>query len=787
MENVYLPSIDMRKFLFILLSGIVSLHCLAQNVGTEQWDIHLPYGSGNSICEADGFIYVGTGAGMYSISQADQSLKRFSTVNGLTDVTVSALGYSTEAECLIIGYSNGNIDLMKGNTIINMNDILNASSITFKKIFNITIEGTKAYLACEFGVAVVDLVKEEIPSYVIFTNTNGFELPVRQIAIADDGTVVAASDGGLFHYSGTGAFQDFGAWVRYPGVYVGTYNSVVNHEGKLYANYSRKLSNDIDNQDTIYTYNGNSWVVWDSIVGRTITSLDAQNGKFSILLAPISGFIGTLMVKNTDGSNFALLEDDFVSGGVYAFTDSKGITWMAHNSLGALRVWNYNERNFFYPDGPFSGGSYRMKHNGKYLWVAGGGMSTGFAPLYRIDGIIRFRETDQKWDYFNLVNTPIMNGASDFIDLTTTDNPDLIYTVSNGTGAFQISENSVTAKYDSSTTEGILTKAPLYGAVLGSSIGYDANGATWMGMSYSSRPLAVRKPNGDWQSFTVPGVGITDAITVVTPLTNGQIWISVRGKGIYVIKHENYIITQVKIINSTTGTGSLPSTYIHCITQDKDGEVWVGTENGFIIFYNPDAILSSSSYNGVIPVVVAADGNNEKLLDGVFVKDIAVDGGNRKWLATYGAGAYLLSADGYTIQKHFLKSNSPLLSDNLLSTTINPDKGNVYFGTDQGIISYRSDATEADDSFSELVYAFPNPVRPENTGPITITGLAQNAELKITDISGQLIYQTKANGGTAIWSGNNFNGQRAHTGVYLVFAANADGSQHEVTRILFIN
>lgn len=779
----------MKRLLFLLAAlSAWYLPGRAQNVPTGQWDIHLPYGNGNSVCEGDGYIYVGTATGMYSVKQDGLDIKRYSTVNGLSDVGVSALGYSAEARCLIIGYANGNIDLMKGSSIINIKDIIGASSITFKKISSITIRGKLAYLACDFGIAVIDLEKEETPAYVIFSTAAGLEMPVHQVAIADDGTIAAASDAGLYRYSGTGAFQDFGAWTRYPNVFVGTYNAVVNHAGTLYANYSRKLSNGIDNQDTVYRFDGNTWQVWDTVIGRTVRSLDVQNGKFTLVMAPVSGFTGTVLVKNPDGTDLVRLDDDFMFEAVRGFTDSQGITWVAHANLGVVRVFNHHDRNIYYPPGPFSGGSYRMTHDGKSLWVAAGGMSPGFSPLYHVDGVLRLNEED-KWDYFNLVNSPLMAGSSDYLDIVTDPSKEgVTYAIAYRGGIFRISGNTVTDRYDSSTTGGALVKAPLFDAVLGSSLSMDDNGALWVGMAFSSKPLAVRKPNGTWQSFTIPGVGQGDAVNVVKAMSNGQIWVSVRGKGIYVIKHDNYTsISQARNINSNSGSGSLPSLYVQAIVQERDGEVWVGTENGFIIFYSPDVILTSSAFNGVIPVVVAADGNNEKLLDGVFVRDIYVDGGNRKWMATYGAGAYLISADGYTIQKHFMKNNSPLLSDNLLSVTVHPLEGNVYFGTDIGIISYRGDATSATDNFSDHVYAFPNPVRAEFTGPVTISGLAQDAQLKITDISGQLVYQTKANGGTAVWSGNGFDGRRAKTGVYLVFASNTDGTQKEVTRILVVN
>lgn len=779
-------------YLLLLLMPAGPLGALAQNVPTGEWDIHLPYSRANSVCESDGYIYVGTGSGMYSIKQDDFSMRRFSTVNGLSDVDVTALGYSTEAQTLIIGYKNGNVDLMKNGRITNLNDIRTASSITSKQIRQITIKGKLAYLACDFGIAVVDLEKEELPSYVIFINDQGLEMPVHQVALADDGKVLAGADIGLFYYSGQGGvFQDFGAWTRYPGMFVGTYNAVVNHEGTLYANFSKKMNNGQDNADTLFRYNGSTWEIWDSLTGRTVNSLDVQNGKLTILVAPDTAGLGPgiIWVKNSDGTNHAYLDDAFTTDCIRGFTDSQGVTWMAHLYLGALRVFNYNNRNFYYPPGPFSGGSYQMRHNGKYLWVAGGAMTPTFNPSYHIDGILRL-STDNQWDVMNRLNMPLMTDASDIIDVCTDPNdPDVAYGIAYGKGVFQIKGDTVTARYDSSSTNGALSKAPLYNAVLGSSASMDENGALWVALSYTQRPLVVRKPDGTWKSFVVPGVGSTDPIPVVKALSNGDIWISVRGKGIYAVQHDDSynLITAVKNINTNSGSGLLPSNNVQTIVQDQDGEVWVGTENGFIIFYSPEAVFTNSGFNGVQPVIQATDGNNEKLLDGVSVRNIFVDGGNRKWMATYGAGAYLMSEDGYKILNHFLRANSPLLSDNVLSVTVHPKEGNVYFGTEIGIISYRGDATEATDSFSEEVYAFPNPVRPEFTGPITITGLASNAELKITDISGQLIYQTTSNGGTATWSGNNFDGQRAKTGVYLVFASNEDGSQKEVTRILVVN
>jgi hypothetical protein len=183
---------------------------------------------------------------------------------------------------------------------------------------------------------------------------------------------------------------------------------------------------------------------------------------------------------------------------------------------------------------------------------------------------------------------------------------------------------------------------------------------------------------------------------------------------------------------------------------------------------------------------VQQNGYTQLLFQAQQVNAIAVDGANRKWCGTQTAGVFLMSADGTKQIYNFTTSNSPLMSNQVTSITINSITGEVFFGTPIGVISYRGTATEGGSEFGQ-VYTFPNPVKHDYTGPIAIANLVDNADVKITDITGTLIFKTIALGGQAIWDGNNFSGERAHTGVYLVFCSSPDGTQKAVTKILFIN
>jgi hypothetical protein len=168
------------------------------------------------------------------------------------------------------------------------------------------------------------------------------------------------------------------------------------------------------------------------------------------------------------------------------------------------------------------------------------------------------------------------------------------------------------------------------------------------------------------------------------------------------------------------------------------------------------------------------------------VKAIAIDGDNRKWFGTERAGVFLLSEDGTKQIEHFTEENSPLFSNNITSLAYNGKTGEIFIGTAKGLISYKSTATEGGETNTE-VYAYPNPVRPGYNGPIAIKGLVRDAIVKITDIYGNVVYETRAEGGQAIWNGANFDGRRANTGVYMVFISTDDGQDEMVTKILFVN
>jgi hypothetical protein len=229
----------------------------------------------------------------------------------------------------------------------------------------------------------------------------------------------------------------------------------------------------------------------------------------------------------------------------------------------------------------------------------------------------------------------------------------------------------------------------------------------------------------------------------------------------------------------------LPSNEVNALVLDHDGEIWVGTSEGLAVFYNPGAFFEKAEFREAKRFIID-DGNDVGyLLGSEVINDIQVDGANRKWVATT-TGVWLIAADGSEVIQHFTEQNSPLLSNVVNCIGILPKTGEVFLGTARGIVSYRGDATGASDLHGEVTI-FPNPVRPGYSGPITINGLPTNATVKITDVAGRVVYEMISNGGTAVWDGNNFNGERAQTGIYLFITANEEDKDPKVTKLLLVN
>jgi len=290
----------------------------------------------------------------------------------------------------------------------------------------------------------------------------------------------------------------------------------------------------------------------------------------------------------------------------------------------------------------------------------------------------------------------------------------------------------------------------------------------------------------------MPQVANKYSIGKIIVTQNDDKWVVIpraKGYGLFVLNNTN---DQTKAINvmaqfkNADGEFLTQMPDIYSLAEDLDGEIWVGTSGGVAVYSNPENVWTESVLYASRPGINMHDDKFHPLLEKEVITAIAVDGANRKWFGTRTSGVFLISADGETEIHHFTSENSPLPGDEISDIAINQKSGEVFIGTSAGLISYMGEAVRGNDAFSD-VYVAPNPVRETYTGPIVVKGLIENTDVKITDITGNLVYKTTSLGGQAIWDGKNQNGNRCKTGVYLVFLTDPLGDQTKITKLLFIH
>jgi hypothetical protein len=421
-----------------------------------------------------------------------------------------------------------------------------------------------------------------------------------------------------------------------------------------------------------------------------------------------------------------------------------------------------------------------MSRDGRTI-ICGGGIDAAWNNLWRPLQISIHEDNDWK-DISSAVISDAMRAVVDPSDRTH-------FFVSTWGGGLLEYKNDILVNQFTDANSPLQTIIPGKPYVRICGLAMDNNRNLWITQSEVTGSIKILKPDGTWivNPLTIDADNIGDIIIT----RSGQKWILLpRGHGLAVYDDNGTLSnfsddSYVKMY--ITDSDDEVISYVYSIAEDLEGNIWVGTDKGPLIYYNPEKVFDGNlkAYRIKVP---RNDGTGlaDYMLGTETITSVAVDGANRKWLGTMSSGAYLLSADGTKELKNLKEENTPLFSNVIASVAVDNKSGDVWFATSSGIISYRGDAIEGKESFSN-VYSFPNPARQDFTGSVTITGLIRDTEIRITDVSGNLVYKTISDGGMASWDLTTYNGRRVATGVYMVFCASSDGSQSCVTKILVIH
>ncbi len=770
----------------ILIFLLTTISASAQ-IGIGQWRDHLPYSKTIAVTEGDqGRIYCATPFGALYYNQNDNSVTRLNQVNGLSDVSISTLNYDPESKYLVIAYTNANIDLFYKDQVINISDIKRKSLVGSKRINRIVFRNKLAYLCCDFGIVVLDPQRREIKD-TYYIGPNGDAIIVNDITF-DDSLFYAATESGIYMAKVNDPFlSNYAVWNRDNSIIhpEANYNTITINKGHIYTN----MSNPIFSTDTIYEKYQNQWKeFFGSVTGP---NYHIKNYEDTLLI--VSHYSYTYYWNNfadnhiaytypTSGQSISPRPNDVIF-------DSKGMAWIADNENGLINSWKQWEFDFIRISGPPYENAYSMTCSQDQLWIASGAVASNWGNRYLKRGVYKFQ--NEKWSaYTRSTNTPAFDSIQDVLKIAINPrNANEIYIASWGQGLVQMRNGVITKVYN--TNNSGLQEAVNYPGFVGiAGLAYDDNDNLWITNTANPNALHMLSQSGKWNTYSLSPLVSNDVVGDLVIDQTGQKWIVMpRGHGIIVYNDnntpDNIFDDQKKRLNMDIGNGELPSNGVYSIAVDREGEVWVGTDEGVVVFYSPSLVFSGDNFDAQ-QIYIEQEGISQYLLESETVSCIAIDGANRKWFGTRNAGVFLMSDDGTKQIHHFTQENSPLLSNNIFSIAIDNKSGEVFFGTENGILSFRSDATFGEDYQPDTVQVFPNPVREDYNGPIAINGLYQDAEIRIADSYGNVVYEGKALGGQAVWNGKNYSGERVMSGVYFVFSSNDDGEYTKVAKILII-
>lgn len=772
--------------------GTLSLLIAQTPLGT--WQDHLPYRKAIAVAEGGGHIYCASSTALFRYHPPTGEVERITKANALSDVGIQGLAWNETLGMLLVYYTNGNLDLLQGDRSFNMADIRRSSILGNKGIYSVHMEGTKAYLGCGFGIVLVDLARREVRETWLI-GPGGSQVQVNGITIWND-SIYAATNTGLYTASTNAPnLAAFNSWARrsdMPAAMAnGPFSSIVRFGDRILLNYRSSLPE----ADTLLLLDqSNTFERYSPLYGRRNVGLDVSaSGEFVIIPHQLDIHRYNVELQEL---TFQYGYENTAPFPSQAIHGTDGSFWVADRELGLVRGLGFGEGRSVVPNGPKGAASLRMDSQDGVLFVATGAVQGNWTNSFDKEGIHHY--ADGEWRTSDPQNTPLLMGENDFggamCDVMTVavdpKDPTRAFAATWDEGLLEF-KNRVPVRFINNGNSAL--EAELNGVankVNTAGLSFDDKGNLWVTNASVPAVIKVLTKDGAWRSFTPGGIlGGNFLVSEILAATNGFKWIiRPRGNALMVFNDngtiDNSADDQYKLLNNFEGSGGLPSQDVFCMVEDKEGQIWVGTNRGIAVFFTPESIFSGGNYDAQ-QILIEQDGNVQILLETETISAIAVDGANRKWIGTQNSGVFLVSADGRQQIRRFTKLNSPLPSDGITSIAVDGSTGEVFIGTDRGILSYRSDATEGDFENS-CATVYPNPVRDDHTGPIAITGLVRDSEVKITDVAGNLVYRTTSLGGQAIWPGTDMSGNRVSTGVYLVMVADRSGTTKCNTKVLVV-
>lgn len=778
----------MKKGFIISLIALTTLFATL-HAAIGDWRAYSSYRHATSCRVVGDKVYVLSAGALYSYDKEDNELRVYDHITTLSDVKISCIEYSKAIDALVVVYENANIDfLYDDESVYNIPDFKN-KMMTDKQINNLQIADSIAYISTNFGIVQLNLKRAEL--------SNTYTLNQNVLAVLQySDYLYACTDKGLYRGKVADNLLDKKNWKQ---LFNEPYHisALDCFDGKLYCILPKFgfYSMDADGR-LVKLLNNESGVPFSYLnIGEKMLV-----GNATKLYAYDSAEEYTSFAL--DGKSLYMCEDgaDYWScngaSGISLLTPKDG---KMNERMSGIQPASPNRNYCEYMD---------FTSNGKLL-VAGGNINwrgttfyDGTAMVYDGDEWLNFQEDEVKaatgllyHNITSLAEDPAEEGhyfASSF-----------------GYGLYEFRNGEFVKHYnhENSELESVLLPGKSYREryVRVARIKYDAQGNLWMNNPehFESAPdkfrqcIKVLKNDGTWQTLRYDAITYMPTMAEILFDKRGWLWVTSlqQDAGLFCAKlngtpldtSDDETMFVASHFKNQDGV-SYEINQLCALAEDHNGQMWIGTDKGLFVLQNPKKFFDDNVAFTQIKVP-RNDGTGlaDYLLNSVYIQTICVDGANRKWIGTKDNGLYLVSADGLETIHHFTTDNSPLPSNSVVSLAIDGTTGELFIGTENGLVSYMADATAPSATLNEnSIHAYPNPVREDYTGTISVTGFTKDCNVKITDAAGALMYETTSTGGQITWDGCNMRGKRVGAGVYYVLAYDENGNEGAATKILII-
>ena len=755
----------MRKLIaYIGISFLCTLG-FAQVPGT--WNEYFSFRNVQQLERVDDNVFALSENGIFIYNTSTQEIQKITKINGLSTVGLTCMTFCNSTSSFLIGYNDGTLDILEYPSlkVQSIPTVANKSLYGSKRINAIAMKNDTAVIATEFGVLTFSMTTKKFFSTTILSNDGSY---VAAKSVTTDGeNIYAATTKGIFSANLSNAnISDFSSWTKLKNIPYE--NDTISHIAALNSTiyYAHKYLTDAS-KDSIFKIHDGKAETFKTQFQDIKRLKNHQNHLVIVLSAKANVYDENEQLKNSVAK----------TGDLGDFTD---ITYMesfidSYVSNTKYGIYNSQTEKKIYPKCPQSNAISDVLYNDERLFLTEGKIINWEGAMFDYMDYQGVWYSHKTWDAQNARCVFVPNKSKQFYY--------------GSFGGLVIGSFSTWWQADAiyNHTNSPIQQYKYYAANVDvvSKIKGDSKNNIWLLNEYSSYPLMVLTPDNKWYKFLIPTIGRMSFEDLLID-SRGIKWLAGESKLVAYYENKTFddesddLCVQIPL---TDGEGTIASRTT-CVVEDLDGEIWIGTNQGIAVHSSPSRVFKDRK--NISRIKIEIDGEVGYLLSSENITCIAVDGANRKWIGTENSGVFLISENGTEQLLNFTKNNSPLPTNTITAISINHETGEVFIGTDEGLISYVGNATQGDTEMKNISI-YPNPVRESYDGNIYIKGLVADAIVKITDVSGNLVRTLTANGGTAEWDGRNIYGNRVSTGVYLVYISNETGESTNVSKILFIN